>query len=202
MKYNFLDRYMFPAPLEVDRYLYTIILLNKLKTFCFRPLARQIGIYTEEIPHRIEENLKFPSPLEVDRYLYRFGKNDLFFWIAFPAPRELDRWLYINNVQIFRNLTSFPSPLEVDRYLYMVLTRQMIAKSLFPSPLEVDRQIYKFFVFLATHGDDCFRPLARQIGSYTECYRVVRCDCLDGFRPLARYIGIYTKQMNDTWKGE
>ena len=38
--YDIYDILGFPAPLEVDRFLYTIILLNKLKTFCFRPLSR------------------------------------------------------------------------------------------------------------------------------------------------------------------
>ena len=63
---------MFPAPLEVDRYLY------------YRNLA-QFG-----------SALAFPAPREVNRFLYlnlqlsrlmMRGKS-------FPAPREVDRYLY------------------------------------------------------------------------------------------------------------
>ena len=63
----------FPAPREVDRYLYEIV-KKAVKT----------------------GNSEFPAPREMDRYVY-YGK-----WVPkipgftlFPAPLELDRYLYI-----------------------------------------------------------------------------------------------------------
>ena len=58
---------MFPSPLEVDRYLYTLV-------------HKQIIL-----------SIRFPSPLEVDNLIYEDleTKNELF-----PAPLEVDRFLY------------------------------------------------------------------------------------------------------------
>ena len=64
----------FPAPLEVDRYLYY---------FAQQCLWQGYRV--------------FPAPLEVDRYLYVVREK---FYIEpgkglFPAPREVDRFLYL-----------------------------------------------------------------------------------------------------------
>ena len=59
----------FPAPLEVDRYLY-------------------YGHYY------MGSNPKFPSPPEVDRYLYYSSSHASRTDSAFPAPLEVDRELY------------------------------------------------------------------------------------------------------------
>ena len=62
---------MFPAPREVDRYLYRF---GKNRTF---------------------GGLRFPSPLEVDRFLYALPEGTLApMRYPFPAPLEVDRYLY------------------------------------------------------------------------------------------------------------
>ena len=63
----------FPAPLEVDRFLYLtkFHVLNILNMpHSFRPLARWIGSYTKEVQLGRVIKRGFPAPLEVDRYLY------------------------------------------------------------------------------------------------------------------------------------
>ena len=89
----------FPAPLEVDRFLYkpaNQLLTTSKTTRGFRPLSRWIGSFLIHKPKTIKAGLVvgFPSPLEVDRFLYR-------------------------NVAIQgKTVGTFPSPLEVDRFLY------------------------------------------------------------------------------------
>ncbi|RKV66566.1 MAG: hypothetical protein D8H99_67165 [Streptococcus sp.] len=63
----------FPAPPEVDRYLYNT---NK------------------QLIKRINE---FPAPLEVDRELYKLDvKHDRYTGNWFPASHEVDRHLYVS----------------------------------------------------------------------------------------------------------
>ena len=87
---------------------------------CFRPLARQIGIYTQTDILVIAPTLEmFPAPFEVDRQLYgnmklEYGSKSQ----AFPAPREVDRQLYVRDGQEIQIGEQFPAPREVDRYLY------------------------------------------------------------------------------------
>ena len=59
---------MFPAPLEVDRYLYA--------------------------PTPDQGQGQFPAPLKVDRYLYECDGMKEPSKGLFPAPREVDRWIY------------------------------------------------------------------------------------------------------------
>ena len=56
---------MFPAPLEVDRCLYNVLV------YCGNTV------------------MKFPSPFEVDRYLYDGNADFEYFPSMFPAPREV-----------------------------------------------------------------------------------------------------------------
>ena len=72
---------MFPAPLEVDRYLYHLkkrwkISLGMLR---FRPLAREIGSYTKVNDNDVVyvENIEFSAPLEVDREIYERVSEDM-----------------------------------------------------------------------------------------------------------------------------
>ena len=66
--------FVFPAPREVDRYLYTLI-------------SPMIDEYIAEV--------RFPAPREVDRYLYIVFYNYTYeLDILFPAPLEVDRYLY------------------------------------------------------------------------------------------------------------
>ena len=61
----------FPAPLEVDRWIYDRKKVFMKREFyeCFRPLARWIGSYTAWLDgYEVEK--EFSAPLEVDRYLY------------------------------------------------------------------------------------------------------------------------------------
>ena len=61
----------------------------------FRPLSRQIGIYTATHKDTEGNELVFPSPLEVDKYLYDSPTHPIEeAVITFPAPREVDRQLY------------------------------------------------------------------------------------------------------------
>ena len=62
---------MFPAPLEVDRYLY---------------------IENENVENM---GILFPTPLEVDRYLYKMKIITTTFKPWFPTPLEVDRYLYL-----------------------------------------------------------------------------------------------------------
>ena len=65
--------FVFPAPREVDRYLYTLI-------------SPMIDEYIAEV--------RFPAPREVDRYLYEILSKIWYYGTLFPAPREVDRDLY------------------------------------------------------------------------------------------------------------
>ena len=58
--------FSFPAPLEVDRFLYNELYLNMIL-------------------------MKFPAPHEVDRGLYYATVNESPELQKFPAPREVDR---------------------------------------------------------------------------------------------------------------
>ena len=63
--------FLFPAPLEVDRFLYA------------------------GATEYIIDGTRFPAPLEVDRFLY-FEKISInAFYNLFPAPREVDRFFYL-----------------------------------------------------------------------------------------------------------
>ena len=87
---------MFPAPLEVDRELYSsLLVICTMTSFCFRPLSRQIGIYTK-----------------LERKGLRFRKQ------GFPSPLEVDR-CSSNHTDHINKDRKFPAPLEVDRYLYI-----------------------------------------------------------------------------------
>ncbi len=65
---------MFPAPLEVDGYLYMVTGWVKYKNEWF-PTPREVDrwIYSEEAEREARYFL-FPAPLEVDRYLYDIRK--------------------------------------------------------------------------------------------------------------------------------
>ena len=87
---------MFPAPLEVDRELYSsLLVICTMTSFCFRPLSRQIGSYTK-----------------LERKGLRFRKQ------GFPSPLEVDR-CSSNHTDHINKDRKFPAPLEVDRYLYI-----------------------------------------------------------------------------------
>ena len=62
---------MFPAPLEVDRYLYSEFNRLKKSAIGFRPLAGRIDCSTRNMAFTDTHVLgAFPAPLEVDRFLY------------------------------------------------------------------------------------------------------------------------------------
>ena len=86
--------YEFPAPLEVDRFLYDKFESYDLEFVSLFPAPREVdrGLYS--FRECIEDyDRLFPAPLEADRYIYGFG------WvfdcsgieIEFPAPREVDK---------------------------------------------------------------------------------------------------------------
>ena len=63
----------------------------------------------------------------------------------------------------------FPATLEVERELYYSFDYSMIpSRAMFPAPLEVDRYLYlSCEERMLCLEINCFRPLSRQIGSYT-----------------------------------
>ena len=105
----------FPAPLEVDRYLYPEGLEVKYvmkKTFS-APL--EVG-YTQFTNNAIVAGNLFPAPLEVDRWLYLMSRATIYRRRRFPASLEVDRYLYEKSeYTIVYYLDKFPAPLEVDR---------------------------------------------------------------------------------------
>ena len=134
-----------------------------------RPLSRQIGSYknTQKFKKIVASSVSGPSrgrqvAIRIERR--QFMKREF----QFPAPLEVDRYLYVRTVlNRLSGSSSFPAPLEVDRYLYYDIEQRSIRSfTSFPSPLEVDRYLY-ILEFLEFISEYCFRPLSRQIGSYT-----------------------------------
>ena len=192
--YAVLEESQFPAPLEVDRYLY-IVFYN----------------YTYEL------DILFPAPPEVDRQLYTRLENKARFDKKFPAPREVDRELYTPVYLPYYDFYQFPAPLEVHRYLY-VKVRSLIWQPLmgfrplsrqigsyteklekngyidkeFPAPREVDREIYFDEMAFIDEGVRTF-PAPREVDRYLY-FTVTRSRKRSGicFRPLSRQIGRYT----------
>lgn len=75
---------------------------------------------------------------------------------------------YVNIVSLVGRTTRFPSPLEVNWVVYNLDVSIYAKPELFPSPYEVDRFLYELVVNPSTTVDEeRFRPLSRQIGSYT-----------------------------------
>ena len=194
---------------------YTIWWMSILKSkfISFRPLARQIGIYTEP-KEDIFWSFLFPPPLEIDRYLYviklrsahlklcfrplsteiggytavAFTKSAEF---LFPAPREVDRQLYISYTSTFNYRTcTFPTPPEVDRQLYDGCEHYLRISRNVSGPSRGRQGAILINLHLQIRHKS-FRPLVRQIGSYTQsvCSSKRTGFC---FRPLSRQIGSYT----------
>ena len=170
--------------------------VSKHSLSSFRSLARQISNYTERIAKSKANNHQFSPPPEVDRELYRIKIKLFKQKEGFPAPLEVYRWLYSSMVRfcygrrclvsvpyrgrqvaissiLFKNVSSgkaFPAPREVDRQLYVTFHHfdRDSGTWMFPAPREVDRQLYILIVqHIQSRKLLCFRPLARQIGSYT-----------------------------------
>ena len=102
-------RAWFPAPREVDRYLYQSFMM-KGATHCFRPLPRLIGTYTRKELEQAGFGWVFPAPLEVNRLFYRNG-DPYIFHPLFPAPREVDRCLYFSEFYSIHYLNGSFRPL-------------------------------------------------------------------------------------------
>ena len=66
---EYLEILKFPASLEVDRELYTLLrTTHRNHQNRFRPLARLIVVYTNEFQIKNDKNIaRFPAPREVDR---------------------------------------------------------------------------------------------------------------------------------------
>ena len=59
----------------------------------FRPLARFIGLYPNEMLAKAMKDSKFPSPLEVYRFI---SKDEIMAernTVQLPSPREADRFI-------------------------------------------------------------------------------------------------------------
>ena len=139
----------------------------------------------------------------------------------FPAPREVDRFLYRTTSEAELRYTQVSGPSRGRQ----VLIRQCICRrespSLCVSGPSRGRQVLilwvPFFpkkiekiVSVPSRGGQVlilhyrlstvflqisFRPLSRQIGSYT-LMLFIALFLLLGFRPLSRQIGSYTNQQN------
>ena len=90
----------------------------------FRPLARLIGSYTKKIGLGYLKRRQFPAPLEVNKQLYKKPASKI---VPFQPRND-----------------KFPAPLEVDRYLYEILSKIWYYGTLFPAPREVDRELYSY----------------------------------------------------------
>ena len=136
----------FPSPREVDRQLYDqgqqsteqlpesfrplarqiVVYTRKLSKFtarrkCFRPLSRQIGSYTHQVFHYdadLEEGFR-PLARQIGGYTPIFNTLNQIY-SEFPSPLEVDRYLYKESAFYSLKSGMFPSPLEVDRYLYPI----------------------------------------------------------------------------------
>lgn len=145
---------------------------NKVMQLRFRPLARQIGSYTEGILWTIKNQLRlFPSPTEVDRFLY--------------APIRLRGRE--------REAVQFPSPREVNSVVYLYICFWSIKLYLISVPSRGGQVLIPKFVQVQKRVSMCFRPLPRQIGSYTVKPVEPKTEEPVCFRPLSRQIGSYTQ---------
>ena len=176
-------REKFPAPLEVDREIYIFnkrtlayqiavpdpcrgrqgdiryfltVLSRVLVQVRLRPLARQIGIYTNLTTQILNFTQASFRPLArlIGSYTKKIGLG------------------YLKRRQ-------FPAPLEVNKQLYKKPASKIVPfqprNDKFPAPLEVDRQLYTLQRQLRICKMRCFRPLSRQMGIYTQSFGNSQC---------------------------
>ena len=136
----------FPAPREVDRELNLVLSAKSLTGVCFRPLSRQIGIYTFTVDTIQFANVASFRPLaEVYWELYR----------------SLDWW----GVQV-RLWVSGPSRGRQGAIHSDSPTHPIEEDVMFPAPREVGSYTLNKCIDF-TVKQLSFRPLSRQIGIYT-----------------------------------
>ena len=141
----------------------------------FRPLSRQIGIYTIVIANCITQNgIRFPAPREVDRQLYllKISSRKLIVLCFRPLSRQIGSYTTTGFPSHCGTLIVFPAPREVDRWLHY---REHLRKSrtFRVSGPSRGRQvsILNQLRQLNCLKQGCFRPLSRQIGSYICLFR-------------------------------
>ena len=168
---------------------------QRLERSSFRPLQRQIGIYTMKTTIKLGLTDRFrPLSRQIGIYTNRKIKESPKGFGGVSVPSR-GRQVSIRKMKsiLVRKIRRFPSPLEVDRELYQTQDVIFPTEQLFPAPDEVDRKLYTKSTLSVVQKSQCFRPLSRQIGIYTMniICNVIITEMLS-FRPLSRQIGIYT----------
>ena len=115
-------KWLVPFPLEVDRQLYMSFSEKKVSVDGFRPLSREIRIYTQNNELSLNQtNMIVSGPSQGRQVTIQHGLVNYYIGDSvFPAPFEVDRDLY-TRIPVFHQMFSalkFPAPLEVDRQLY------------------------------------------------------------------------------------
>ena len=85
--------YVFPSPREVDRFISLGVSASSVNQWSFRPLARWIGLYLDELKNYDSFAIEFPSPREVDRFISNVYLSRTKWLYMFPSPREVDRFI-------------------------------------------------------------------------------------------------------------
>ena len=91
---------------------------------------------------------------------------------------------------------KFPAPLEVDREIYIFNKRTLAYQIAVPDPCRGRQGDIRYFLTVLSRVlvQVRLRPLARQIGIYTNLTTQILNFTQASFRPLARQIGSYTGQ--------
>ena len=163
-------KWLVPFPFEVDRQLYMSFSEKKVSVDGFRPLSREIRIYTQNNELSLNQtNMIVSGPSQGRQVTIQHGLVNY----------------YIGD-------SVFPAPLKVDRDLYLRYTQDHKAVAQVSVPSRGRQVAIRSASRLTSQPMNSFRPLARQIGSYT-CYDSnSQTQYLLSFRPLSRQIGIYT----------
>ena len=142
----------------------------------------------------------FPSPLEVDRFLYNPRHPLMMLSLGLVSVPSRGRQVLIrkNFFKVEFELETFPSPLEVDRFLYTGEVKEITTgKFMFPSPSEVDRFLYVNKIIGPLMAHVSFRPLSRQIGSYTVSVVIlIRCDAVVSVPSRGRQVLIHSNERS------
>ena len=116
----------------------------------------------------------FPAPCGVNRLFYKkYGTYRYTCSWSISGPSRGGQVLIQTGKSIahyIQNNKGFPSPLEVDRFLYPIFFIGFVLGLIaFPSPLEVEQVLFLYTNQKQLKPDSLqgFRPLSRQIGSYT-----------------------------------
>ena len=143
---------MFPAPLEVDRYLY-----RQLRVGFPRLWVQVTGSFRGR-----QGSIPFHRA-----YAYRTRRRKLGFR---PLSRQIGIYtlVFLCSIRCFLRSSFRPLSRQIGSYTKQVENGMNNSDVLFPAPLEVDRYLYLQSMSGYQARLKSFRPLSRQIGIYTE----------------------------------